>query len=275
MAFRFWLMTLMMFSPGLWAPVHVMDIKGNTLPFSDRPLLISSYEQMEVFLEYSPSMNVPGNEIGFLDISVIDPLGFSMKGLMPGIRKLFLEQVVSMQRSQQLVKLSVESGEKLAYNGRMVLHIHAGEDEGENFVGFEFKRSTVVYEPEDFGFRLGRFLKESRLDVSVLDIVTCYGQSVVEAIFKGIKKAGVTDISVQSFKASEMVIPGKIEGKEFREDTVKITFDDKVYRIDADDFFLRGSAHSIPDELKLNFQIGKPDPVVPPPLAEESMDCTP
>ncbi|MGI9278130.1 MAG: hypothetical protein ACR2PX_00610 [Endozoicomonas sp.] len=229
-------------------------------------------------MEFSPAMNFSGNEMGFLDIAVIDPLGFTMKGLLPGIRRLYSGQLESIRRSQRLVNLSVESGEELSFNGRMVLHIHAGEDEGEHFVDFEFKGSTVVYEPGDFGYRLGRFLKESGLKVSQLDIITCYGQNVVESIFKGIKKAGVTDISVHSFKAKEMVIPGKPtkpETETFREDTVRIEFDDKTYRIDADDFFLRGTAQSIPDELKLHFQAGKSDPVIPPPMAEDFMDCTP
>ena len=87
-------------------------------------------------------------------------------------------------------------------------------------------------------------------------------------------KAGVTDISVESFKANEIIIPGKPDGKTFREDAVRIEYDQKTYTIDSDDLFLRGTT-SIPDELGIHLKIGRPDPIIPPPLAEETMECTP
>ena len=242
-----------------YAPLHVSDIHGNPVPYPDRPIYLSTYEQSIGLFLHSPSMRSPKNSMGFLNISMIDITEFSYLETLPDYPLHFFENI-TQYRTSTLLATSRILEDPLAFNGRVVVDLH-GDLHGDDLVSFLFHNGDASFEPERFGVLLGKFFKTQKLKVSRVDILGCNGEHNVEKIFKGLKKSGMKNLKVKGYAVQYVTLPNS---QEIESDTVLFEVDDHTYySAPTADLIIYGKDDNIPAALKLQFDTGTPENTPP------------
>ena len=96
----------------------MISYDGKIVPYSDRPLLITSPERAEsIFLD--PAMIDERNTIGFIDIGAL------LKSLIPLEARLKPNELLSIKQSRSYLTLFREQKDPLDFNGRIIIRAHA------------------------------------------------------------------------------------------------------------------------------------------------------